>query len=1145
MNFQKLLLVQVLAAAGFSGMAAEKTFELGQAPELQLKYRGQVLLSNENINWKNALAVDGNKYESKNGVINTWNTAPEFSWRREASTRENGSEVEITFQGRVPSYEVPVGAAGETLSYSFAADAALFDGMKFKAQSGRTGSPKLEEGVFRASQKDGNLFSGAVRFLSFEGKNTSLVFDFNPEGVNSYGDYGPGSLQGLWNVSKKGDKLVFSIGGRISFSGGTVTAKAVIFEGKFSDFLNRHVEERYSYANEMNLEHAYVFGAQKFGTFYSDAGTKDYDEKQKFGWLDASKLAVTRFAPSGAIYSSVGSEQEGRFKVSGVRPGVYMVTVRSAAYETPTGLFAIACNGVEAVRDLSLDKQQVASITFPAWIEDGSAEFVFKGSWRVSAILMQFLMHSKEDYKFRRGVWLSDGFEPGMLFRNADYAKPPRFQTVVEKTALAPHDFKAPENYRFELKRDNAPVSVNTDATAWCYSGVLGSLGPGNVAGDFNNFATAAEKERRIEELKQDRINAVIVNGMLSRHTYPSHLDRVTGFLRDFTAVAHRNNIRIIDHQDLTLLWNVDSGFRVMTERTDSLERMVDSDGVVRGLCPVNPHTRREYFDRTLKLIRDTDIDGLMVDEVYFLTPKLCGCRYCREKFTADTGLILPMDETSPVLFDNQNLIWKAWLSWRMSAIADWWREFRREVNQVKPDLAFLLYTTHYGWGSTFGSLNKASDLITCAGAIDFLGTEIMSRNVMASRRPVMAYRKMKNSIKIQYGKPIFGLVYPQEDWSIGYFGWALNNMNCQSSWFTKPPPAAVGMPDYFSFAENYPLRYARPAGRTAILFSAASRDWGRFLPHTSEVLGTSEAMTDIHMPHEFILGETLVMPEKMRNFRNLFIMGAMCMSDAEIAAVRSFAEQGGTVFLGQHSGLGDSLGMLRAKWPFADILGFSPRTNSKLRQATLLKSPWGDFEFDKTFVAALLQGKPKAAVKPLAFFGDKPMVFEVPFGRGRIVYSALPLGNATSEKEQTAGKPYQPGNYPELLKIYQNMLKELFAAGDDFVPVAIPAKVMVSTVEVAEPGKSPEFVVNLLNATGVEVAEGTVIPAKMPTDWGKITSPLVFQVKLQGMKEAFAVSPDFAGRKVVEVREIKPGLMEFTLPPELLKYYTQVRIIL
>ena len=1143
-----------MAAGVRAADPAAGPFALADAPGLGVAWRGNPFIVDENIVFApRTPAMDGPYIVHTRGVGrdgasvgNLHREDPDFAWRREAAVSRDGSEVEITFQCQTNSYVVPLESAGEGFRYSFSVDAAPLDGMKWRVQQGRTNSPAFAEGVFLLNGKDGPLVSGTARHIAFDREDgTGLFFDFNPEGVRAYSDFGPGNLQGLWSIDKRGGRLVFSFGASFRFFGGAATSKVVVFEGNRESFPDRHVAQKYGYAGDLDYERAYVFGAEKFGDFYTDAGLAAWAPDKPFGWVDAKGLSVVHGAPSGALYSAVEGKQPAAFRVAGLRPGVYIATLRTAAYDKAAGPFSLSQDGKAVADGISLAPNESVAVSWPVWIEDGSTEFRFEGQWRLSALVLQFLMHSKEDFKFRRGIWHLDGYEPALLYRNAHYAQPPVFKTAIEKTPLAPHGFKTPADYHPTFKA--AFETPSPDSMPWRYAGTLGSYGPGN-AGAFDTFAAMADKERRLDEVRKEGIDVVIVNGLLSRHTFPAHIDRTVDFMRDFTAAAHRRDMRVIDHQDYALLWNMDSGFRVLTEQVDRLQRRLDGGGAAIGFCPVNPLARGALIDYALRLVKEADIDGLMLDEVYFLSGKHCGCRYCREGFAADSGLALPMDETHPSLFNAKDRLWRTWILWRRKALANFFHDLRRAATAAKPDFSMLIYTTHYGWSNNHAPHNLGSDLLDKSLSHDFIGTEIMSRNVMASRRPVMAFRKMKSAIRHQYDKPVFGLVYPQGDWSIAYFGWALNAMNRQTTWFARPPPHGEGLPDFTAFPEAFSQRHARPAASTALLFSHASRDWAQLYSYIGEPLGVSQTLTDKHLMHDFVLSASLTTPGKLAPFRNLFVLNAVSLSDAEVAAIRSFASKGGTVYLSAHAGAADELGMDRGRWPFADVFGFGLRYPLKKREVAAVDTPWGSHAFPKPVAAPMLSGafeKPKGKVLAAMTVGgvSVPLAVEAKLGAGRLVYSALPFGNLVAEREQTVGNIFKPGEHPELAKLYGDMLADLFFKDDAFQAVAVPEKVMVSILRVEEPGQPATLVVNLLNATGVHVDAGAKIPAAMPVDWGRVEAPIVFRVRLDGLVEAYAVSPDFEGRRPVAFREAGRGVWEVAVEPEQLKHYTAVHL--
>ena len=112
-----------------------------------------------------------------------------------------------------------------------------------------------------------------------------------------------------------------------------------------------------------------------------------------------------------------------------------------------------------------------------------------------------------------------------------------------------------------------------------------------------------------------------------------------------------------------------------------------------RGYCLNNLAYGKSYRKELLRQVKEWDLDGLMIDEVYFYEPKFCACPDCRRKFTRETGLVLPMDETSPELFNNNSILWRAFQQWRIKCVGDWFVELRKEISAVKPNFSLMVYT--------------------------------------------------------------------------------------------------------------------------------------------------------------------------------------------------------------------------------------------------------------------------------------------------------------------------------------------------------------------------------------------------------------------------------------------------------------------
>ncbi len=1033
-------------------------------------------------------------------TLNNWQESEPLKCRRELAVSPGGKEVEISFQGQVDSYTVDGVSAG----YGFYVDLKSLDGMKFKALGGRTARPTSKEGTISLNMKNGNIADGPIRWISFEKDGRAVSFDFNPQGVTTYTDFGPNGIQGLWNASKAGDRLYFSVGYTYRFFGGTITGKAIILNGGFEQFDKRHVLEKYGYYDKMPITALF---------------TADSPE------LAACGKKITA-ADSGSLYRAVRGNGKTDIRAEIAKPGLYLVTLRLTAYDKPTGKVAINCNGEKKTTVESVPAQSVTTVIFSQWLDGKELNIELDGDYQVSSLSLQQMLTPFEDFQFRRSFWrIADCFEPSFMYGSRNFT-PPVYAVWTDNMPLTPHSLKMPEDYELKMDHD-VLLPPNDEKMAWRYNSSIGSLGPGNNA-NFEEFNTPEKVEKRIQELKSEKVNTIIVNGYLSRHLFKEELPRVTERLKAITEAAHRQGMKVIDHQDLTLLWNMGNGFRVLTANPGLLMRYIDSGCPTWGFCLNNPTFRKGFFNDAIALIKETGIDGMMVDEVSFFDPKFCGCPHCRARFHKDTGLTLPTNDADPALFNPKDPFWKVWLAWRIKTVGDWWVDFRREINKVRSDFTLMNYTTHYGWRSTYASLTQGVSLNEKGRAADFQGTEIMSRNVMVSRRPVMSYRMMKSAIGYEHGKPIFGLIYPNNDWNIAYFGWALNNMNNQVTWnISAPPEPTSGLPVYTAFDGIPDRKTSVPATDTAILYSLSSKDWPVNMSYNPEPLGTSELLNDLNIPHKFLLEESLA-SGKLKDVRNLLILNASSLSDEQIKIIRDFAANGGTVYLSAHAGTCDLLGNYRKKWPFADIFGFSLRLPVKMTKTKSITYDGKTIPFTASY--PVIAGEP----------GSVKIAVEAKFGKGRFIYSSIPFGSQLAEDEQTVGNPYKFKPDPKLYDLYAALLADHFKQGQVFEAVRIPQGVLTSV------WRSPEgLAVHLLNASGVKIKPRAKIPSAMKeSSWGVLTEPLVMNVRMPKLSKAYLSSPDFEGGKEVKYQKLDQNRWQITIPPELLKRYSILKLI-
>ncbi|MGI6353953.1 MAG: hypothetical protein ACOX6W_02465 [Lentisphaeria bacterium] len=1084
--------------------------------------------------------LDGNRR-----VCNVYGETDGVKYRREVSAAADGSEVELAFMAHCPAYQDHL--TGSSIRYQLRLPLAPFEGCTYTALYGR--SSKLNEVSGTITASSGRIANAPIRQIAFSGQGRQLVIDCNPKGVNAHGDYPPNAVVGVWDLIVESDCLVLSRPYTPLFFGGMLAGHLVFYEGTHEDFTRRHATDSYRYFSEMLPDRQFVFGARKFGKQYTDAGVNAFSPEKGFGWLATEGLRVSTHRPQGALYSAVRGNGEASFRMTGLRSGVHIITIVTGVGLEGAGPFSVSCNGRVVASDLSIAPLMVQTLSFPVWLESGEALFTFTGNWAISTLNDQLLQTSYEDYSFRRGFWRHTGLpEPSVMFSSASYAKAPEFTVSVSKYPLPePGQETAAPLKSWDLPTSHAVFKPGED---WRGRANIGSLGPSNN-GTFSEFNTPELIARRIQELKADNLNVILTNGMLSRHTYPTHLQRAEKNLADFVRAGHPHGIKFVDHQDHSLLWDMESGFRVLVANMPYLQQTIDGQLTARGFCPSNSQYFAIFADRIAAHVQATGIDGIMIDEVSFHGLKFCGCADCRQAFTAESGWHLPADECSPDLFNKESALWRAWLRWRQKRLGDFWYRLKERIRTFKPDFVIMGYSTHYGMTSTYGSLTQGSALEQSTRGWDFVGTEIMTRNIYANYRSVMTLRQAKGQFQHSAGLPVYGLVYTSGfNWDLMYFGWALNNMLGQTTWEMTGRYCPPDKSNYRLFTVNngnMAMREAEPVTGVAMLFSNQSRDWPRGVAYPPDVLGMSQLLNLKHIPHVFI-NETGLKQDILKKYKVLFVCNAMSLSDANLAVIREFARQGGTVYLSNRVGASNENGDLRSSWPFADLFPLE-RIDKPSPAVKMYAGP--------TFAEALALAKPISGVvcrataeiaAPVRVLWEYegpsgtrfPAVLEVPLGAGRVVYSPLLLGAPANATEIAVGREFTFERQLDAEEIAHRVLADVLGKETTpWVPLTVPEAVLTNIFR-----DRGETVVHFLNATGSRMEPGQTVSASPPDEpFPALEKDIRFVIRLPSLQRAYVVSPDFAGEVELKTRQVELGAYEVVLPADRLKIYTLVRI--
>ena len=778
----------------------------------------------------------------KGRIWNFWSECRDGRFRLEVAERTDGA-VEITMAGEVdPSDSIRRRKLRLTLSGE------TFHGAEYTAWTGRHTDPIRAFGKF----EDGTT-TLKTRFLAGKG----VVFDCNPLGIgDEYAFSSDGwkfmdAICGFGMLRMKDGAFTLESGADVDISwGGYTGSKIVIREGVFDDFGKYHSLWRFVYAMDSTPIHLLGFGPAKRGNAYAE-GDVLFDARRGCGWLDShlwDRVPARGCEPSGVLYSALTGALDETYRFSNLADGTYLVTFAAGNPGGETNLFSVTANGEGFVTGQSIAKGKMRRITKIVRSHGGRIDVALTGKWLLSVLALQPLMMDGEDFTVSRGLWLTDGYEPCTLYRNAD-VKPAVFPAQDELSDLPVRGREA----GCSARDYECPVSLpdpDLPGLAWTQNAKICRVL--NNSSSMANFDAPGELVRYFEkEIDGRGYNVIMLSGMLTRHTYPGHLERGLQAVKSITAEAHRRGYKVIDHFDATLVWYIGAGARALGERLDEMNRSVKTGLPAYQLCLMNPDFRRNFFEYCRRDVVEGGVDGLQLDEVQPWGHG-CQCRHCRAAFRRDTGWDIPLDETASVWEPGSDFL-RVWKRWRTKKVTDFIGELRASLKDVRPDLVFSAYTTPYGVLTGYDALTNGRDLFDMPRSVNFFGIEVMSRAVMKSYRAEFSCHRIMSMLTAQNGSPVWNWYY-NSDWQNDYTAWAIDEMTAQLPMLAEVDHPA-GTPDYAAFSQGMKRHGAVSPAKIAVLFSVENRNWNKNAKTGSDVNGIVQALDRLHIPCD-VLGD-------------------------------------------------------------------------------------------------------------------------------------------------------------------------------------------------------------------------------------------------------------------------------------------------
>ena len=351
--------------------------------------------------------------------------------------------------------------------------------------------------------------------------------------------------------------------------------------------------------------------------------------------------------------------------------------------------------------------------------------------------------------------------------------------------------------------------------------------------------------------------------------------------------------------------------------------------GGVYMYCLNNPNFRKAYFAAALDLQKKMKFSAWMIDEVEWLPHwYVCGCEFCRAKFTKETGYTLPTDKDSPVWGNFNDPVWRAWITSRMRSSGDFFKDLRAYfvANGVGDNVA--LTGCHAGMTGAWSSIYWGIDVIDLMRGMNWVFFEVY---IGEDGAPIYSWRRVLAEIQA-YGAlarsrthaPGLMLFYPRGDDNEKSWTWAAAFAMGQRMWGVMPQKN-------FTWERRHEaLTY--PNGRevvdAGVVFSKQTRDNTGYvaqpkymnLPdanynegYTDEWAAWTEALMARNVPHRVLLDDELTSTDLLlAQYKALYVPNMNCMSEAQVLVLLDYAARGGKLVVSGLPARRDETGAVR-----------------------------------------------------------------------------------------------------------------------------------------------------------------------------------------------------------------------------------------
>lgn len=550
------------------------------------------------------------------------------------------------------------------------------------------------------------------------------------------------------------------------------------------------------------------------------------------------------------------------------------------------------------------------------------------------------------------------------------------------------------------------------------------------------------------------------------------------------------------------------------------------------------------WFSRLERLLKESPADAVMIDEIQFFGPQLCGCVSCRTKFKADTGFELPPNGKLKGWNTRQPEAFRRWRAWRIEKILARQAECRKLLKSLNSEAVFSGYLCNILTGYTYYAFG--TDILNLRHYVDSVGLESMPNGL---RYPeyyplVMLELKLLRSVAEHTGNAPWVLFYAQDNFSDIAASFCAFATGTRQWWWLLGKKEHVWRPllQWEMEHENL-ITPNENAGNIALLFSSLCRNNNPFGSGEWEFgfSGLGNALTDTATPYRVVTEADFADAAALRKKADTVVaMNAAVWTKTALLELEKFVRDGGTLITSGNFSMADETYKKFADFAAAELLGFSydGEIKSGAAMEVTQKNPvTGDFTGKIAYDKRIIKLKNIASdVKVLGSFIDKqgtshPGILLREVGKGRIIYFAGAPERCTffhfyNYNKIVPGQIWNDLRNPQ----WSALLSQIVRAYNDkvvFEAKNFPKGVIIEALK-HKNGSSSGTMLTLVNFQSNRV-KGGLQPQLRTYDFPSASlnrpdknAPMVLDVYAPGTKKVYLFSVDF--NDIVDWKFVKNG---------------------